>query len=173
MLVAVGSSVGREQWLADCSASISREHIAVVNYGYELAKIRWVLENTNADRFLFLQDSFVLKNNGLFDLLDNHSGSVALLDDPAPYGCYAGVFERSVLERVGVPVVKDKRDAVRLELEWCGAYVKAAGNVPVLFPELRDEFAVEKFHNGRANLVLENSFLIKYKGTWKEEQLVT
>jgi hypothetical protein len=173
LLTVIGSNVGRERWLADCSASVKSEHFVVVNDGYELGKIRWVLENTTVDRFLFLQDSFIVKDMGLFDLLDSYSGSVALFDDPAPYGCYAGVFERCVLERVGVPVVGSKRDAVRLELEWCAEYVEAAGGVPVLFPELRDEFGFVQKRYGRDNLVLENSFVVKYKGTWKEEQLVT
>lgn len=171
MLVVVGSSPGREQWLADASASIECEHIAVVNYGFELAKIGWVLDNTTADRFLFLQDSFVVKDQGFFDLLEAFPGSVALFDDPAPYGCFAGVYERSVLERVGVPTVASKRDAVRLEIEWCGKYVEAVGGVPVLFPDVTDKTGFVQSHNGRDNLVLENTFITKFKGTWKEEQI--
>ena len=172
-MTVIGSSLGREQWLADSSKSVARQHIVVVSYGYELGKIRWVLDNTNADRFLFLQDSFVLKGDGLFDLLDKFDGSVALFSDPMPYGCYAGVYERSVLERVDEPEVTSKRDAVRLEIDWTKRYVEAAGGVPVLFPNVRDELGHMRFHNGRDNLVLENSFMTKYKGTWKEEQLVT
>lgn len=171
MLTVIGSSPGREQWLADASNSIQSEHIAVVNYGYELAKIRWVLENTTAERFLFLQDSFIVKDQSFFDVLSLFTGSVALFNDPVPYGCFAGVFERSVLEKVGVPVVASKRDAVRLEVDWSNRYVEAAGGVPVLFPEVRDETGYIESHNGRDNLVLENSFIIKFKGTWKEEQI--
>lgn len=171
MLIVIGSSPGREQWLADASNSIQREHIAVVNYGYELAKIGWVLENTTAERFLFLQDSFIVKDESFFDVLDLFTGSVALFNDPVPYGCFAGVYERSVLQQVGVPVVASKRDAVRLEVDWCNSYVEAAGGVPVLFPEVRDETGFIQSHNGRDNLVLENTFITKFKGTWKEEQI--
>lgn len=171
MLVVIGSSPGREQWLADASGSIEREHIAVVNYGYELAKIRWVLENTNADRFLFLQDSFIIKDQSFFDLLNLYSGSVALFSDPVPYGCFAGVYERAVLEQVGVPAVASKRDSVQLEVEWCNKYVEAAGGVPVLFPEVRDATGFVQSHNGRDNLVLENTFITKFKGTWRVDQI--
>ena len=173
MLIVIGSSPGREQWLADASGSIQREHIAVVNYGYELAKIRWALENTQAERFLFLQDSFIVKDQALFGMLEAFPGSVALYSDPAPYGCFAGVYERSVLRKVGVPFVDSKRDAVRLEIEWTRKYVEAAGNVPVLFPKVRDATGYIEDHNGRDNLVLENKYIIKYKGTWKEEQIVS
>lgn len=173
MLVVIGSSPERAEWLAGASESIGVEHIAVVNEGYELAKIGWALNNTRADRFLFLQDSFVVKDQGFFELLDAFTGSVALFDDPAPYGCFAGVFERSALERVGIPAVASKRDSVRLEVDWCRDYVEAAGHVPILFPDLRDNTGVMQIHNGRNNLVLENEFIKKFKGTWKVSQLDT
>ena len=167
----MGSSFGREAWLADASASIEHEHIAVVNFGFELGKIAWVLENTTADRFLFLQDSFVIKDQSFFTLLEAFDGSVALFNDPVPYGCFAGVYERSVLERVNVPVVVSKRDSVRLEVEWCRAYVEAAGGVPVLFPEICDGLGYVVERHGRDNLVLENSFVTKFKGTWRADQI--
>ena len=167
MLVVIGSSPDRQEWLADCSGSIKRDHIAVVNTGFELGKIRWVIENTTADRFLFLQDSWLIKNEGFWDLLDAHSGSLAINSDPYYFGCYAGVYERSVIERIGVPLMADKRDAIRNEVEWHKAYVQVAGEPTVLFPDLTDNNAtgtVER--HGRINLVLENKYIAKYKGTW-------
>jgi hypothetical protein len=167
VLVVIGSSPDRQEWLADCSGSIKRDHIAVVNTGFELGKIRWVIENTTADRFLFLQDSWLIKNEGFWDLLDAHSGSLAINSDPYYFGCYAGVYERSVIERIGVPLMADKRDAIRNEVEWHKAYVQVAGEPTVLFPDLTDNNAtgtVER--HGRINLVLENKYIAKYKGTW-------
>ena len=168
MLIVIGSTPDRQDWLAHCSASIKREHIAVVNYGYELGKIRWVMENTNADRFLFLQDSWLVKDDRFWTLLDGLSGSVAITDDPYYYGCYAGVYERKVIEQIGVPIMTDKADSIRHEISWHELYFKAAGELTVLFPELRDSNAtaqVELF--GRTNLVLENDYIVKYKGTWQ------
>ena len=167
MLVVIGSSPDRQHWLADCSASINREHIAVVGFGFELAKIDWVMKNTNAERFLLLQDSWVIKDNGFWNLLDAHTGSVAINSDPYYFGCYAGVYERSVIEEIGVPVMADKRDAIRNEIDWNKAYVEVAGEPPVLFPDLTDNNAtgtVER--HGRINLLLENNYIAKYKGTW-------
>jgi hypothetical protein len=168
VLVVIGSSPDRQEWLADCSASIKRDHIAVVSFGFELAKIGWVMDNTNADRFLFLQDSWVIKDQSFWDLLDSHTGSIALTADPYFFGCYAGVYERSVIEQIGVPVIADKRDAIRHEIEWHKSYVEVAGEPTVLFPELTDANALGMIElHGRTNLVLENYYIVKYKGTWK------
>jgi hypothetical protein len=167
VLVVIGSSPDRQEWLADCSASIKRDHIAVVSFGFELAKIGWVMDNTNVDRFLLLQDSWKIKDEGFWDLLESHSGSVAINSDPYYFGCYAGVYERSVIEQIGVPVMADKRDAIRHEIDWHKRYVEVSGEPTVLFPELTDANAFGQIQlHGRTNLVLENDYIVKYKGTW-------
>lgn len=168
MLTVIGSSPDRTGWLADCSASIQREHIVVSGWGFELAKIRWVMENTTAERFLFLQDSWVIKSEGFWDLLGQFEGSVALTRDPYFFGCYAGVYERSVVDRIGTPVVKDKQDSILLEIDWHRRYVEASVEPTVLFPELTDKNAAGiVVKHGRENLVLENEFVRKFKGTWR------
>jgi hypothetical protein len=168
LLIVIGSSPEREGWLADCSASISREHIAVVSFGFELAKISWVMSNTKAERFLFLQDSWIVKDQGFWDLLDDQTGSVAITSDPYFYGCYAGVYDRAVIEQIGTPVITDKRDAIAKEISWHKSYVEVAGTPAVLFPDLTDSNATrQEERHGRTNLVLENQYLTKYKGTWE------
>lgn len=168
MLIVIGSSPDRAAWAADCSASIGREHIVVSNYGFELAKIRWVIENTTADRFLFLQDSWVIKSDKFWDLLEQFEGSVALTRDPYFFGCYAGVYQRSVVEKIGTPKVKDKQDSILLEIDWHRRYVEASVEPTVLFPELTDHKAAGiVVKHGRENLVLENEFVTKFKGTWR------
>ena len=173
MLTVIGSSPDRQGWLADCSASLGRSYIAVVNYGFELNKIRWVMDNTKLDRFLFLQDSWQVKSPAFWDLLDQFEGSVALTRDPYFFGCYAGVYERHIIERVGVPSVKDKAHSILLEIDWHRRYVEVGGEPTVLFPDLTDANAtriVER--HGRQNLVLENEFVVKWKGTWGADNLV-
>jgi hypothetical protein len=167
VLTVIGSSPDRQAWLADCSASLERDHIAVVSFGYELAKIAWVMENTTVDRFLFLQDSWVIKSDKFWDLLGQFEGSVALTRDPYFFGCYAGVYERHVIDRIGVPVVKDKAHSILLEIDWHRRYVEASGEPTVLFPELTDKNATDVVErHGRKNLVLENDLVVKWKGTW-------
>jgi hypothetical protein len=144
-----------------------------VNYGFELNKIRWVMDNTKLDRFLFLQDSWEVKSPKFWDLLEQFEGSVALTRDPYFFGCYAGVYERHIIERVGVPSVKDKAHSILLEIDWHRRYVEVGGEPTVLFPELTDANAtriVER--HGRQNLVLENEFVVKWKGTWGADNLV-
>ena len=172
MLTVIASSPDRMMWASDCLQSLGRDALIVTYGDYELGKIGWVLRHTTADRFLFLQDSFMVKSQRFWSMLDEHAGSVSLLSDPDVFGCYAGVYERHVLERVGVPVVESKREAVRGERQWTRAYCAQVGHVPVLFPDVSDDKAsgvVER--HGRQNLVLENDVIVKYKGTWKDEQL--
>jgi hypothetical protein len=167
LLVVIGSSPERKEWLANCSDSIRREHISVVNEGFELAKIRWVIENTNAEKFLFLQDSWVIKDDKFWELLEAEDGSVCFTADPYYYGCYAGVYERWVIDQIGIPVIESKLDAIDNEIAWHKHYVEVAGKPKVLFPKLTDSNSTRKLEkNGRMNLVLENEFVIKLKGTW-------
>jgi len=167
VLIVIGSSPDRQGWLADCSASIGREHIAVVNYGFELGKIQWVMENTNADRFLFLQDTWQIKSEGFWDLLDSFEGSVALMNHPYFFGCFAGVYERRFVEKIGTPKVTEKYQSIVSEREWNRQYVEHAGEPVVLFPDLNDRNATRVVErHGRDNLVLENDFVVKFKGTW-------
>jgi len=167
VLTVIGSSPDRQAWLADCSASIQREHIAVVNYGYELGKIAWVMQHTTADRFLFLQDTWQVKSDSFWALLDGHGGSVALMNHPYFFGCFAGVYERHVIEKIGVPTVTEKYQSIVLEREWHRHYVEHAGEPVVLFPDLNDRNATRVVErHGRENLVLENDYVVKWKGTW-------
>lgn len=172
MITVIGTSPDRSEWAADCLASVPGESLVVSVPGYELAKLQWVVENTILDRFLFVQDS-VIVSPGLYERLKAFDGSVALMSDPVQFGCYLGVYERDVLKTVGIPDIRSKREAVEAEIWWTKAYCAEAGDVPVLFSELSDKNAKrEVVHHGRNNLVLENDFLIKYKGTWRYEQIV-
>ena len=167
MLTVIGSSPDRQAWLADCSASLGREHIAVVSYGYELAKIAWVMENTSVDRFFFLQDSWQVKSPAFWDLLEQFEGSVALTRDPYFFGCFTGVYERHIIDRIGVPTVEDKAHSILLEIDWHRRYVEASVEPTVLFPDLTDANATDVVErHGRKNLVLENDLVVKWKGTW-------
>lgn len=171
MLTVIGTSSGREDWAAEALASIPGEAIVVSVPGYELGKLAWVAKNTTFERFLFLQDSVIVTPE-LYSMLADYEGSVALLADPVPFGCFLGVYERTTLQQVGIPTISSKREAVEAEIWWTKAYCEAAGNVPVLFPELSDRNATRhSIRHGRENLVLENNFMAKFKGTWRHDQI--
>ena len=119
---------------------------------------------------MFLQDSVVIKNQNLFDLLFKDKGSISLTNDPAMYGMYLGIYERHILEKIEIPIPKTKAESIAYELSWTDNYCKAARNVRLAFTDLSDSRSKRKqVLFGRENLVLENDFLIKYKGNWGQQ----
>lgn len=170
MQIVIGTSPDRSGWLQDCLRSIDRDVLVISDYSFELGKIRWVVENTRIERFLFLQDSFLVNDSSFFDLLEQVDGSVAITDVPSPYGSYAGVYERKILRKIAVPACETKEKAVYFEMVWTRAYVAAAKRITVLFPGFGASGTIGERH-GRKNMVFSNQYLTKFKGTWSTSQL--
>ena len=167
MTIVIATTPGREDWLAQCLASIDRPTVVLSDFTFELGKIRWMYDNTTVERFLFLQDSVVVKDPKLFDLFEE-PGSTALTDDPRPYGMYMGVYERCVLEQIEIPQPHNKEDSIAFEISWTESYCRAATTIRVACPGLSDRNSTRQVDMfGRPNLVLENDLLVKYKGTWR------
>jgi hypothetical protein len=165
-MIVVATTPGRENWLAQCLASIAQPVLVLSDFTFELGKINWIFNNTTIERFFFLQDSVIIKDERLFELLDEKA-SIALTNDPSTYGMYMGVYERKHLAKIDIPIPQSKREAIEFEMTWTAKYCQAAKNVRIAFPDLADRNAVKKeIVFGRENLVLENDFLIKYKGNW-------
>lgn len=164
----VGTTPGRENWLAQCLVSLFGRDVLVVSLedGFELGKIKWVYDHTDLDRFLFLQDSVEVLSQGFWEYLNAFDGSASLLCEPMRYGSYMGIYERKVLDLLEWPTVETKLDSIAQEVGWTQDYVRAAGDVPTIFRDLKDSNGYEKEHFGRNNLVLENQYFRKYKGTW-------
>jgi hypothetical protein len=169
-MIVVATTPGREDWLKQCLTSINRSVMVLSDYSYELGKINWLINNTKIERFMFLQDSVVIKDERLFELLYNDKGSIAITNDPTMYGMYLGIYERKYLERIDIPIPKSKAQAIEYELTWTEQYCRMAKNVRLAFTDLNDRSAKRKeVIFGRENLVLENDFLIKYKGNWGQK----
>ncbi len=167
MNILIATTPGREKWLSQCLASFGDIPVVIKSdFNFEIGKIRWAIENTNWERFWLFQDSVILKDKNLLELGWKSSDSVALSDHPVPYGMYLGIYERKVIEKIGIPSVKSKEDAVQQECDWHLNYA-AVRKIKVLFNNFSDDYAlgVEDVF-GRKNLRLENEYLIKYKGTW-------
>lgn len=166
-MIVIATTPGRQDWLKQCLNSISKPVLVLSDFTFELGKINWIFNNTKIDRFMFLQDSIIIKDERIFELLYEDKGSIALTNDPCMYGMYMGIYERHVLEKVDIPIPKSKAESIQYELTWTEAYCKAARNVRLAFTDLTDSRAKRKeVIFGRENLVLENDFLIKYKGNW-------
>lgn len=162
--IVVATTRGREHWLKDCLESIESKHpvLVVDHYDYELGKIRWVYENTTLDEFLLLQDSVVIKDPKWLDEIFDIEGSVSL--STKPYFMFLGKYVRTDLDKVDIPVVNTKLEAITFEDSWTYKYKEAANKMTYLWPLL--DTAVFMEHHGRENMILENDHLIKYKGCW-------
>lgn len=166
-MIVIATTPSREDWLKQCLASISKPVLVLSDFTFELGKINWIFSNTKIDRFMFLQDSVIIKDEKIFELLYQDKGSIALTNDPGMYGMYMGIYERKILEQIEIPIPKSKSEAIQYELTWTDTYCKAARNVRLAFTDLTDSRAKRKqVIFGRENLVLENDFLIKFKGNW-------
>ena len=171
-MIVISTTPGRESWLRDCLESIKRPVIVISNFNYELGKIKFIYENTNLSFFLLLQDSVIVKNDKFFDLMFEAAGmgSAAVTNDPHIFGMYMGVYTRQTLAKTGIPNCNSKKEAIEYEISWHERYVNFEPTLPVVFPELNDSRAAKKeLRHGRLNLVLENDYLIKYKGNWGQK----
>lgn len=165
--VFIGTAQGRENWLAQCLASMGSREVRVISSGaYELGKLSTIYWYHGGDRFLFLQDSVEVLSEAFWDRLEEFPNSVGLLPNPAPFGCYMGVYERKHLKDFVWPVMRSKEDSIEHETRWTSIYAERAGEVPIMFPELTDQSGRTEVRFGRNNLVLENEMFRKWKGTW-------
>jgi hypothetical protein len=169
-MIVIATTPGRENWLSQCLASISQPVLVLSDFSFELGKINWVFNNTKIERFMFLQDSVVVKDEKLFELLTHDKGSISLTNDPCIYGMYMGVYEREILKQIEIPIPQNKAQSIAYELSWTDTYCRVAKNVRVAFTDLTDANSKRKqVLFDRENLVLENDFLIKYKGNWGQQ----
>ena len=162
-VIVVATSPGREDWAKDCSESIKKPHIIVSYYGYELGKIKWFYEKTNFDRIIFLQDSVVIKDPGIFDRIKDTAGSICLHHERQHMSCYLGVYERSVLAEMDIPVIRTKNEAVDNEWGWVESYLQKT-EVTCFDYNANGNFGAVETRHGRDNLIYSNDFLIKYRG---------
>jgi hypothetical protein len=169
-IVVVASAPGREHWLNDCLNSIGSREVLVLRQAdtWELGKIKWLYENTTLDRFMFMQDTVVVKDESFFDMAFSLNGSVSITNDPRMFGMYMGIYTRDTLSKVRLYTPATKQDAIKAEIDWTSTYHQADPSTHLLFTDFTDATAKRKEErHGRINLVLENDYLIKYKGTWE------
>ena len=167
-IVVIATTPKREVWLKDCLESMPNTKIMVLSdFTYELGKIRWLRDNTTLDRFLLLQDSVVIKDESLIEASFEQEGSVCFSTDPFMFGMYLGVYDMEIIRQIDVPIVTSKRQSIDYEITWHKTYCDLAGEVTVMFDDIRDSMAKGVvIRHGRENLLLENDYLMKFKGDW-------
>ena len=168
-VIVIPSVPGREHWVRDCLASIKRPTLVLSQDNWEIDKMRWLLHNTTFDRFLFLADSIVVKDNAFFDMAFSAGPrNVAVCNCPLKFGMYLGVFHRDTIAQLDLPVIADKEHAIAMEVHLAHQVQALDPEAPMLFTDFHDRLSKGTEHrHGRINLVLENDYLIKYKGTWR------
>lgn len=164
--IVIATSPGREAWVKDCLEPLRSDVIVVSTGGYELGKIKWVYENTNLDKFIFLQDSVVVRNEeALLDMLA-YNGSVCLMDVPQCFGSYLGIYERKVLDRIEIPDIPTKDESIIHEIRWTQQYKAACDHLYHPNPAIEHHIVQTVMKHGRENLFYLNRFYEKWKGTW-------
>lgn len=156
--VVVGSHPG-SLWLAECVKSIPDGRTVKVHRtgGYEIAALRTACRYF--DRFLFIQDSTTVLHPEFWDVIDTTERGWLFGGPPM----YMGVYQRDDLEPAieDAPAVIDKAWSIA----WEGALPKRL-NYPTLWPDVTDAVGRLEDRHGRTNLVLENRYFRKWKGTW-------
>lgn len=168
--IIIATTKDRSEWAKQCYDSLKdykRYPVIILDqYEYELGKIRWVLENTTLDEFIFLQDSVVFKSTDWLDEVFDHDGSVSFAAEP--FFMYLGKYRRHALEQSNVPKVESKRQAVQYETAWAQHY--AAHETFITLFDLSDT-STFKEHLGRNNMIIENDKIVKYKHIWSDDMI--
>lgn len=129
--------------------------------GFELGGIQRGAELF--DEFVFLTDTCIIKNPDLIEKLFAHEGSMSLCGN---FFSYLGKFVSSKLREVGMPRVENKKQAIHEERFWTEKYITSDPNYKLFDPQLPIETDVFGEVHGENRMIIENEFLVKYKGTY-------
>ena len=165
--VVISTAPGREAWVRDCLESIKSPAIVISTGGYELGKLKWVYTNTSLDKFVFLQDSIIVRNEPELLRLLNQKGSTCLMDVPRCLGSYLGIYEREILDKVEIPEVTTKEESIRQEIEWTAKYKAQCEVFNHPQPSIEHTQVHTVYRHGRQNLLYVNRLYEKWKGTWR------
>lgn len=169
--VVIGTNEGREHWVNDLVESLDESvpYIIVKERGYEVGHIRWVYQNTDIDRFIYFQDSFVIKDNKLLlSLLVDKTGFICLMCGGAHPHSYVATYDREILSRIKeIPFAIDKAEAMYYENRFIEMYREVCDESSC-YP-LNQEITMGVERHGRENMLYSNELYYKYKGNWGQK----
>lgn len=145
--------------------------IIVTNTGtdskYEMLGIETAIEY-GIDEFFMLQSTIEIKNNDIFRIVfEDHKGKSVFMNYKGQM--YLNKYRLDVIKQLELPKVSSKRDAVDVESSLHSQYRKIEN--PIVFDkEFKDNPKREEKFN-RVNMVIENEYLKKYKGTWSKAMI--
>lgn len=173
--IIIGTSFARGDQADACFKSCKNsmyEVDVICNDKFELAHIA-LAHRKGYDEFLYLHDTCIVKDVRLFDLAFNiHKGyTLSLADHPCIMGMYLGKYRKEVLDKIIIPTVETKQEAVHYEMEWTKYYLTNETNpIRVIDYPLHDGHNFVTMY-GKLCMKLENDLLIKYKTTWNRSMV--
>lgn len=143
--------------------------LAVRGDHYECGAIQAILDGTDIDEFIIMQDTFEVISpiwiDQMFEAFPNQS---VAMGPEFPY--FLGKYRREVLLKVEIPNTTNKFESIAAEGAFNHTYMAADGNMGILDPEFIPVISDDRLEMrwGRANLVTKNRYVIKRQGTWME-----
>lgn len=110
------------------------------------------------DEFIFLHSTMLVKDNSIFEKMFEIEGHVALTDK-----FYHLMGKYVSKDMPDIPVVHSKHESIANELSW---FRKPYS---VFYNQLPVESGKFEERHGRTNMILENDYLIKFKGHWSPD----
>lgn len=137
---------------------------------YELGALKAMFQaDEKYDEIFLVQDTLHVKDIKVLEtIFDVHAGRSVFVN-PNGHG-YLCKYRREIIERLGIPVPTNKKEAVSFETHWNKLYRDLDKDTVVLCPEFVDGPKREHKY-GRLNMVIDNAYFTKYKGTWTQEMI--
>lgn len=141
-----------------------------LNYedGFELGALKIVYDNTDLDEMFLMQDTMEVLDTSFFEGIFDLPG---FQDKVVSYGkhftCYLGKYTRKALDKVLIPTIRNKVDALYWEHGFCGVLFRSEDEI-MLFDEDFDDSNPKNYYEDkfdRSNFVLVSKYLIKRKAT--------
>lgn len=134
-----------------------------LNNEFEIGALRKAVSE-NFDEIFLLPDTCLIKDISIFEkmFVDFAGVSVSYGTD---YLSFIGKYRKEIIDEIGLPKVATKWDAVGAENTWNRRYIFEEPDFINLFPDFKDgnNFC---YKYDRKNMILENEYMIKYKGCW-------
>ena len=145
--------------------NIANSHISYFVHnqwnGFELGGIEQAMKEF--DEFILLQVTCIIKDQKLFDECFDFDGSVYFTDRLSFH--YGAKFRREILEKIGVPRVNTREEAISQEWNWGHLYFDTETKWKYLEPIMEagnhDMPIVER--HGRKGILLETPWMEKHK----------
>lgn len=162
--IVIGTTADGSRWVDALYATLRTDYPVVKVRAWELDAILYGAGRF--DEFVFLPQSTEIVDNDLWRVVfEEHAGrSVSLAQHPSTFGMYLGKYRSDILRCLEMPMIHNKRDAIHWEDRWMLPYLEMDPDIVDLDDLPHSNVFEQKF--GRLNMVVENRWLRRYKGSW-------